>query len=336
MGCGRWASFHAWYQSEKLGNRVQMWGRTGDPIFENIVANHGNDYVKLSDSVEYTDCLVDALKFSTHQFISISAQAMPEFSRNIAKALDRIKRTERGGFKMSQSRHVFVLCMKGIHAKNGRRLSEILRTELDKAGHTNTQICVWVGPGHTEELTRGKPNAMIMDGEDAKTTADVIKMCSSDLIRLYQGDDMLGVEIGGAAKNVIGIAAGMLDGAGMTSLKGALMARGFYEVSNLIVAMGGKRLTAYGLSLLGDSEATIFSAISSNRNYGENFITGKESTRLAEGVDTSIAMHKLGKQHKVDMPITNLVYRALHKGDNPMELFAKMFQGRTNRREFGE
>ena len=110
---------------------------------------------------------------------------------------------------------------------------------------------------------------------------------SSDLIRLYKGHDLVGTELGAAAKNVIGIAAGMLDGRGLSSMKGALMARGAREVARLIHAMGGSELSAYGLCHLGDYEATLFSVHSHNRRFGESFIRGQAFHELAEGVPTA-------------------------------------------------
>src|SRR5699024_596016 len=126
---------------------------------------------------------------------------------------------------------------------------------------------------------------------------------SSDLIRFYYGQDLIGNEIGAAAKNVIGIAAGMLDGLHLSTLKGALMSRGTREVARLIQALGGNELSAYGLCHLGDYEATVFSKYSHNRQFGESFVKGEEYTKLAEGYYTVRAMLQMGKNYGVDLPI---------------------------------
>ena len=143
----------------------------------------------------------------------------------------------------------------------------------------------------------------------------------------------LGSEIGAAAKNVIGIAAGILDGLGYTSLKGGLMARGTQEISRLIEALGGNKMSAFGLCHLGDYEATLFSPWSHNRMYGEDFVTGKKFEKLAEGVMTSKALCKLGEEYHVDLPIVKAVYRALFENADVMEEIQQLFL-RSVKKEF--
>ena len=156
---------------------------------------------------------------------------------------------------------------------------------------------------------------------------------SGELIRLYKGRDLIGTEVGAAAKNVIGIAAGMLDGVGCTSLKGALMARGAREVSRLIRAMGGNELSAYGLCHLGDYEATLFSAHSHNRSFGECFIKGEHFGELAEGAATVKALVRLGREYGVEMPISETIYGILYEGRSPREALPQLFR-RTVKGEF--
>ncbi len=136
---------------------------------------------------------------------------------------------------------------------------------------------------------------------------------------------MIGNEIGAATKNVIGIAAGMLDGMGLTSLKGALMSRGTREIARLIKACGGNELSAYGLCHLGDYQATVFSEYSHNRQYGEDFVKGKKFDRLAEGYFTVPAVVKLAENAGVDVPICKAVYELLYCGAKPEEMLNKLF-----------
>ena len=171
----------------------------------------------------------------------------------------------------------------------------------------------------------GIPNCMVVDSEDKMVINDVVSKFSSDLIRLYLGDDIIGTEIGAAAKNVIGIAAGMLDGLKLSSLKGALMARGAREVSRLINAMGGNELSAYGLSHLGDYEATLFSLHSQNRMFGEKFITGQPYAKLAEGVATVKALMKLSKEYNVELPISHAVYDMIYNNADPQQTLSRLF-----------
>ena len=120
-------------------------------------------------------------------------------------------------------------------------------------------------------------------------------------------------DFGAAAKNVIGIAAGMLDGKGLSSLKGSLMARGAREIARLIRAMGGNELSAYGLCHLGDYEATLFSSHSHNRQFGESYIKGEPYGSLAEGVPTVRALVELGARYGVELPICNTIYAILYE-----------------------
>ncbi len=315
LGCGRWASFHAWYQIEKLHNDVKMWGRAEDKFFIELMNTKKNDYIEMPKSLHYTTDLQASLDFADTIIISISAQAMQEFSKNIGKCKPQNK--------------TFVLCMKGIDQNTGERLSQILRKNIPD----NNEICVWVGPGHIEELTAGQPNVMIISGENQGTVKRLINMFESPLISILSSDDLIGVEVGAAAKNVMGIAAGFLDGLGKSSLKGALMARGCYEISLLIEKMGGNKMTAFGMSNLGDFEATLFSKNSHNRRYGEEFIQGRLSDNIgtAEGVGTTKAMYQLSQQFGVFMPITNTIYGILYLDANKDNVIYDLFKIATHK-----
>lgn len=153
------------------------------------------------------------------------------------------------------------------------------------------------------------------------------------MIRFYYGNDLIGNEVGAAAKNVVGIAAGMLDGAGLSSLKGALMSRGTREVARLIHAMGGSELSAYGLCHLGDYEATVFSPYSHNRRFGEMLVKGEKFDKLAEGYYTADALMRLGRKHNVELPICEAVYKTLYEGADPKETIENLFT-RTLKTEF--
>ena len=222
-----------------------------------------------------------------------------------------------------------VLCMKGIEIATGRRLSQIAEENLD----SSNKIAVWLGPGHVQEFTKGIPNCMVIDSKDEETKAELVKAFSSPLIRFYYGQDLIGNEIGGAAKNVIGIAAGMLDGLHLSTLKGALMSRGTREVARLIRAMGGNELSAYGLCHLGDYEATVFSEFSHNRRFGEWFVQGKESRDLAEGYYTVRGMLFLEEKYGVELPICRTVYQVLYENRDPKEALESLFT-RSLKNEF--
>ena len=294
LGCGRWGSFLASYHS--MRNDVLLWGRKDSASFQVLKDNRKNKYLILPENLILEDDLEKALNWSDTIIISISAQQL----RSFAKQID----------SFNVNHKTFILCMKGIEVETGKRLTQVMEEEI----HQNIDTAVWVGPGHVQDFSAGIPNCMVVDSANPKVTERITASLSSDLIRLYQGEDIIGTEVGAAAKNVVGIAAGLLDGAGLTSLKGALMARGAREVARLIHAMGGNELSAYGLCHLGDYEATLFSAHSHNRMFGECFILGKPYGQLAEGASTVKALIKLGEQYHVDLPICNVVNDVLYHG----------------------
>ncbi len=314
LGCGRWGGFIAWYLSEIKKFAVTSWGPAQDPIFQQLASTGANDYLKFPESIEITSDLQQALQADL-LIISISSQRLREFARKLNQH-DLCGKT-------------FVLAMKGIEENTGQRLSQVMRQEISQP----IDVAIWVGPGHVQSFTKMVPNCMVICSEKKELTVRLAKLLESSLIRFYYGDDMLGNEVGAAAKNVMGLAAGMLDGLGLQALKGALMARGAREVARLICAMGGKELTAYGLCHLGDYEATLFSANSNNRKFGQMIVEGKEFDKLAEGVATSSALLRIASQLEVDMPITKVVNKVVNKQAEAEQQLKNLFL-RPLKREF--
>ena len=314
LGCGRWGSFIGWYLVNN-GHKVTQWGTAGNHSFD-ILKNTGeNEYVKLDKRINLTSDLGFAIETSDVIIISISAQSLREFMKRVTS------------FDVQNKK--FILCMKGLEVETGKRLSEVVK----ESGVDKDNIAVWVGPGHIQAFVKGYPNCMVIDSENKDLVKFLADNLRGDLIRFYYGDDIIGSEIGAAAKNVMGIAAGMLDGGGFTTLKWPLMARGAREVARLIKAMGGNELSAYGLCHLGDYETTLFSEYSNNRNFGESFVKGLPFTKLAEGASTAKAMKMLGEKYNVDLPITNAVYSILYENKEPMKQFLRLFS-RSTRKEF--
>ncbi|KMO87798.1 glycerol-3-phosphate dehydrogenase [Megasphaera cerevisiae DSM 20462] len=307
LGCGRWGTFHAWY-ANKIGHEVTLWGRNKSCRMAELMKTRKNEYLTLPEDIILTSDLKAALSGTDIIIISISAQQLRTFAHTIHDL----------GLSITAP---FILCMKGLEIGSGKRLTTIMTEELGR----EVQTAVWVGPGHVQDFMQGMPNCMIMASSNIPLTHHLVDIFSSSLIRFYYGKDLLGIEIGAAAKNVIGIAAGMLDGAGLSSLKGALMARGTHELSVLIKAMGGNKMTVYGLSHLGDYEATLFSLHSNNRRFGEDFIQGKPFIKLAEGVYTTEALMELAGQLHVELPITHTIYEIVKNKKNPQEQLKQLF-----------
>ena len=314
LGCGRWGSFIGWYLVNCKHDIIQ-WGTAGNYTFDVLKNTGRNEYVELDKRIDLTSDLEYAINKSDIIIISISAQNLRSFMQRVTK------------YNVGDKK--FVLCMKGIEAETGKRLSEV----VVESGISADNVAVWVGPGHIQAFVKGYPNCMVIDSSNKQLVKYLADNLRGELIRFYYGDDVIGSEIGAAAKNVMGIAAGMLDGGGYTTLKGPLMARGAREISRLIKAMGGNELSAYGLCHLGDYETTLFSEYSNNRRFGEKFVKKEPFEKLAEGVSTAKALKFLGEKYDVDLPITNAVYSILYENKEPIQEFLKLFS-RSTRKEF--
>lgn len=308
IGCGRWGSLITWYL-DRIGHHVTLYGRQSSPKMQAFLATRQNDLLTLPESIGLTTDLSGVHQAET-VIISIGSQGLRNFLQEPEMQLLRDK--------------TVVLCMKGLEMTTGKRLSQIAGECL----HPSNTVAVWLGPGHVQEFYRGIPNCMVIDSDDNDVKHRLVDDFSSDLIRFYYGGDMIGNEVGAAAKNVVGIAAGFLDGVEMSSLKGALMSRGTREVARLIRDMGGNELSAYGLCHLGDYEATVFSPYSHNRQFGEAFIRGHDFHRLAEGYYTVEALLLLGERYHVELPICQTVHNILYAHADPhAELAALLKRG---------
>jgi len=307
LGCGRWGTFLAWY-ANRVGHNVILWGRESSRNFNGLNQTMKNDYLSLPDEIELTSSLEGALSFAEVIIISISAQELRSFAKRLSEYSEMQGKT-------------FILCMKGIESTTGKRLTQVFREEVGK----NSNIAVWVGPGHVQDFVRNIPNCMVIGSENIEVTKQIAKAFNSELIRFYYGQDLIGNEIGAATKNVMGIAAGMLDGLKYSSLKGSLMARGTREISRLIRAMGGNDLTIYGLSHLGDYEATLFSMHSHNRKFGQAFVEEKAFDKLAEGVSTIKALKELSGQYDVELPICNALFEIIYEHKNAKDTLEELF-----------
>lgn len=316
LGCGRWGSFIAWYLNGR-GNEVISFGPDDAESFRVLKETGKNEYVTFPETIALCSDLAAAVTNRDAVVCSISSQALRSF----------LSREELSEYK--KSKKPLILCMKGVEEGSGKRLSEV----AVECGFDAQSVAVWVGPGHIQDFTAGIPNCMVIDSANealARTLCDTFR---SSLIRFYYGCDLVGSELGAATKNVMGIAAGMLDGFGLCTLKGPLMARGAREVARLISACGGNELSAYGLCHLGDYETTLFSKHSHNRAYGEGYVKGEKFAKLAEGVSTTKAVLSLAKEKGVEMPITEAVSRILFDGEDAKSVLLSLFE-RQSKTEF--
>jgi glycerol-3-phosphate dehydrogenase (NAD(P)+) len=187
-------------------------------------------------------------------------------------------------------------------------------------------VSVLSGPGHAEELARGLPASLVVAGPDNGLNVGVRDALSRDVLRVYTNPDALGVELAGALKNILGIAAGVCDGLGFgDNAKAALLTRGLAEVARFGVHLGAQPSTFYGLAGVGDLVTTCYSRFGRNRAVGERVGRGQPLEQVlagmvdvAEGVPTTRSVHELARNHGVEMPITDEVYQILFENKSPL------------------
>jgi len=222
---------------------------------------------------------------------------------------------------------ILVSVAKGIEDDTLLRMSEVIEEEAD-----DHPIVSLSGPSHAEEVSRDLPASLVAAGDDSEAVRTVQQVFMADSFRVYTSDDIIGVELGGALKNVIAIAAGVCDGLGLgDNAKAALMTRGLAEMARLGEVMGANPMTFAGLSGMGDLIVTCTSQHSRNRAVGERLAKGMStdqavaaSPMVAEGVVTARSAHGLAHDLDVDMPITEQVYRTLFEGLSPREAVAAL------------
>lgn len=315
IGCGRWGTFLGWYVANYCDvETVLMYGMENSETYLQLKNERKNEYLTLSDNMLMTSNITEALK-NDFIIISINSQNL----RDLAKQIN--------GYNVDG--RTFLLAMKGLEEPSAEILADVFLQEVKQKIH----VATLGGPGHVEDYMKKVPSAAVIDSYEPETQDRVIKFMQSNLIRFYYGTDIIGNQVGAALKNVIGLAAGILDGLGWYGLKGALMARAPIEVGRLIAFKGGNPASAYGLAHLGDYEATLFSRNSHNRMFGELFAKGESYDRLAEGVYTLKAVKAIADKEHIDMPICQALYKVIYEKSDIKETIKELFD-RSLKKEF--
>jgi len=224
---------------------------------------------------------------------------------------------------------IILSATKGLDDSSGSRMSEILEKIFP-----DNKIAVISGPNLSKEIAKGLPAASVIASKRKDTAEKIQSLMMIEKFRLYSSDDVVGVELGGALKNVIAIAAGIVDGLELgDNAKAGLMVRGIVEISRLGCALGAKKETFSGLSGIGDLITTCSSKLSRNHYIGENLAKGrklddilKNMKEVAEGVNTTKVAVKLAKKHKVDMPITQEVFNVLFENKDPFKAISSLMK----------
>jgi len=236
---------------------------------------------------------------------------------------------------------IFVNVAKGVENDSLMRMSEVLLETISWLPEKN--VVTLSGPSHAEEVSRKIPTAIVVAGNDLKIAEFIQYAFMSPVFRVYTNEDIIGVELGGALKNVIAIAAGICDGAGFgDNTKAALQPRGLAEMARLTTAMGANPITFAGLSGMGDLIVTCMSRHSRNRYVGEQIGKGRsltdilnEMVMVAEGVKTTRSAYQLSQRYQIEMPITEQVYQILFENKDPKQALNELMMREPKKEKLG-
>ena len=310
LGAGSWGTALAILLANN-GHEVTLWSALETEVTllrtkrEHVDRLPG---VKLPDSIMISDNLEEACKDKDLIVFSVASPYVRSTAKQCASYI-----------KPGQ---IIVNVGKGIEESTLMTLTEVLSEELPMA-----EVAVLSGPSHAEEVSKGIPTTVVVGAEKKATAAFIQDIFMNEVFRVYISSDIVSIELGGALKNVIALAAGLVDGLGFgDNTKAALITRGIAEMTRLGVTMGGKKETLSGLSGLGDLIVTCTSTHSRNHNAGE--LIGKgysmdeamaEVKQVVEGVYSAKAARKLAKKYQVSMPIIEAVNQVLFEGKSAKE-----------------
>ncbi len=301
------------------GIQVRLWARTEEEANKlNSKVPHPQllPGVVFPSQLSVTSSLKDALAY-------VNAVILVVPSQSIRQNIKLVK----GYLKKSM---LVVSAAKGLEIGSNKRMSQVIADEIDPSFRSN--ICVLSGPNLAKEILRGLPASAVVAASDEATARQAQKLLTAPNFCVYTNSDVIGVELGGALKNIIALGAGMVDGLGYgDNAKAAFITRGLTEMAALGVALGASPLTLSGLAGLGDLIATCASPLSRNRHVGVELTKGRSleditntMTGVAEGVSTTLAVQNLAQQLGLEMPITEKIYQVLYKGVESRQVIVEL------------
>lgn len=299
----------------KKGNMVSIYARDKN-VVEDINLNRKNDkYIKglnIPENVIAYDSIDEAVKDAEYIVLGVPSHVIRKMAQNLKGKINK--------------NAIIISIAKGIDQETDERLSVVIEKELDN------DVVVLSGPSHAEEVAAELPTTIVVTSTNMDCAKRVQDLFMTEEFRVYTNDDIIGVEIGGAVKNIIALASGVIDGLGYgDNTKAALMTRGMKEISRIGIALGGKAETFYGLTGMGDLIVTCTSMHSRNRRAGILIGKGKsmdetlqEVGMVVEGVKACKAFYKLKEKVNVSMPITDALYRVLFLGKDPRKSIVEL------------
>src|SRR5882672_6244804 len=330
IGAGAWGTGLAVVLGRRGGHQVQLWAYEKE-VRDSISERRSNELFlpgqSIPNCVSPTGGLQEALEEA-----QIVVSVMP--SQHCRQLFDQMRPHLRPSM-------LFVSATKGLEEETLLRMTEVI-TEVTASGDGfSPRIGALSGPSFAKEVARGDPTAITIASQDADLAETVQREFSDPRFRVYTNDDVAGVELGGALKNVIAIAAGVCDGLGLGHNSiAALITRGLAEITRLALACGGRQETMAGLAGLGDLVLTCTGGLSRNRSVGVELGRGRKLPEIiagmhgmvAEGVFTTHAAVGLARAHKVEMPITEQMYAILHNDKSPRDAIHELMT-RTGKSE---
>jgi glycerol-3-phosphate dehydrogenase (NAD(P)+) len=324
IGAGSWGTAVSCLLAKK-GYEVILWGRSPDLINQMVEERRNPVYLQnlaLPDNLELTSDIEQAALGGELIVLAIPSHAMRQILKQFKSAL--------------KSNIYFISLTKGLENHSSMTMSQVLQDEL---GVNSSKIAVLSGPNHAEEVARDVPSATVIAATDSNLAKTLQNIFMAASFRVYTNSDVLGVELGGAIKNVIAVAVGVSDGLGFgDNTKASLMTRGLAEMTRFGIEMGANPFTFSGLSGIGDLIVTCTSRYSRNRFVGEKIGKGEKlkdivsnMRMVAEGVLTSAALKEMSKNRKVELPICEQVYAVLYENKDPYNCVSDLMKrGATN------
>ena len=317
IGTGGWGTALSGIWSQQ-GRNISLWGKDRARIDQLVKARENTAYlpgVKLPEAIGLTSDIDVCAAADLIVFVTRSTA--------LRETAGQVKRTA------VKRDAVLLSCIKGIEHGSGKRMSEILEEIFP--GHS---IAVLSGPNLAAEVARGLPTATVLACSRSEVAADLQRHLSTPRFRIYTGEEVPGVELGGALKNIFAIAAGAGDGLGLgDNSKAALVTRALAEMVRLGTKMGGELRTFYGLSGAGDLIATCFSQRSRNRQVGEHLGRGRSLDEIvasmgtvAEGIPTAKSAYECARKLQIDTPIIDQVYSLLYEGKSAARAMEELLQ----------
>lgn len=309
------------------GHSVLMWGKNENTVDEINQSHQNKRYLKdvtLIETIKATSQLEQAVNFSDIFLIALPTKAI----RDVVTEIDQHIKTKK----------TFIHVAKGIENETFKRVSEMIEDSISK-NHKNG-VGVLSGPSHAEEVVIKQPTTVAASSKDEHISKLIQDLFMNDYLRVYTNNDLIGVELGGALKNIIAVASGIVAGMGYgDNAKAALMTRGLAEISRLGEKLGADPMTFLGLGGIGDLIVTCTSTHSRNYTLGYKLGKGKtteealnEMNMVVEGIYTTKSVYHLAKTQNVDMPITNALYKVLFE-DKPVKDSVKDLMGRDKKAE---